>query len=61
LLGRFGKLVKAIEGAISNLPGGRAFMPLTHFTDTELKALSTKTWFKECVFDIFLWEVGGDG
>lgn len=56
----FGKFDRAIATAILNLPSGRAFMPKTQFTDTELKALAAQVWFKERVFDIFLWEIGGN-
>jgi hypothetical protein len=50
-----------IEKAIANLKNGRAFMPKTSLTDTNLTKLAKQSWFKERVFDIFLWEVGGDG
>ncbi len=50
----------AIEKAIKNLPNGRAFMPYTQLTDAELVAFAEKQWFKERVFDIFLWELGGE-
>ena len=50
-----------IAKAIANLPTGRAFMPKTTLTDTDLTKLAKQSWFKERVFDIFLWEVGGEG
>lgn len=50
-----------IEGAVSQLPNGRLFMPFCSLTDDELRQLANSPWFKERVFDIFLWEVGGDG
>lgn len=48
-----------ITAAIENLPNGRLFMPRTSYPDTKLKSFSRSTWFKERVFDIFLWELGG--
>lgn len=45
-----------IGRAIASLPMGRAFMPRTCLTDEELVALSKEAWFKERVFDTFLWE-----
>ncbi len=56
----YAKSEKGIVDAIANLPNGRSFMPKTSLTDANLIALSTEQWFKERVFDIFLWEVGGD-
>jgi hypothetical protein len=50
-----------IANAIANLPTGRAFMPKTSLTDADVTKLAKQSWFKERVFDIFLWEVGGDG
>ena len=50
-----------IEYAASQLPKGRIFMPSCRLTDQELLQLAKSPWFKERVFDIFLWEVGGDG
>jgi hypothetical protein len=32
----------------------------SNLSDQELFDLSKQSWFKERVFDIFLWEVGGD-
>jgi len=49
-----------IELAITSLPNGRAFMYQSNLSDQELFDLSKQSWFKERVFDIFLWEVGGD-
>jgi len=48
-----------IEKAILTLPTGRAFMPETALTDSQLTDLANQPWFKERVFDIFLWEMGG--
>ncbi|NMG05092.1 hypothetical protein [Azoarcus taiwanensis] len=54
-------LASSIQVAVENLSRGRLFMPKTSYTDTQLVALSKQAWFTERVFDIFLWEVGGDG
>ena len=51
---------EGVEEAIANLKNGREFMPKTSLTDTDLINLAEQSWFKERVFDIFLWEVGGD-
>lgn len=50
----------AIECAASRLPMGRIFMPSCSLTNRELLQLAKMPWFKERVFDIFLWELGGD-
>jgi hypothetical protein len=49
-----------IAAAIRRLPSGRAFMPATSLTDSALRRFADEDWFKERVFDIFLWEIGGD-
>lgn len=49
-----------IAEAIRKLPAGRAFMPSTSLPDSALRKLANEDWFKERVFDIFLWEIGGD-
>lgn len=49
-----------IQNAIVNLKNGRSFMPESSFSDADLDQFSKESWFKERVFDIFLWEVGGD-
>jgi hypothetical protein len=50
----------AIEAAVKEIPKARTFMPACPLTDEALVTLSSENWFKERVFDIFLWEVGGD-
>lgn len=50
-----------IAAATRQLPKGRRFMPNCALTDSELLSLAEQSWFKERVFDIFLWEIGGDG
>jgi hypothetical protein len=56
----YNKVEPKLKIAIKNLPNGRPYMPNTSLTDTELTELANQSWFKERVFDIFLWEVGGD-
>jgi len=51
----------AIMQAASRLHEVRSFLPPWHGTDAELKALATEPWFLERVFDIYLWEMGGEG
>jgi hypothetical protein len=58
---RYAEVGPAINSAVRELPKGRAFMPKCRLTDESLVRLVTKEWFKERVFDIFLWEVGGNG
>ncbi|WP_233008020.1 hypothetical protein [Rheinheimera faecalis] len=55
----FLNLETSIEDAIINLKYGRSFMPYTNLSDTEIELLAKKQWFKERVFDIFLWELNG--
>lgn len=47
-----------IEAAIKNIKNGRSFMPKTDLSDRQIDGLSNDDWFKERVFDIFLWEIG---
>jgi hypothetical protein len=58
---QYADLESAIGTAVKELPKGRMFMPACRLTDEELLRLAGEAWFKERVFDIFLWEVGGDG
>jgi hypothetical protein len=51
---------KTIKQAASRLHEVRAFLPPWHGTKAELKALASRPWFLERVFDIYLWEVGGE-
>lgn len=57
----FDKIASDIEPAIASLSKGRDFMPRTSLTEMDLVDLAKQQWFKERVFDIFLWEVGGEG
>ncbi len=56
----FDKIASNIEPAIASLSKGRDFMPKTSLTEIDIADLAKQQWFKERVFDIFLWEVGGD-
>jgi hypothetical protein len=49
-----------IGDAVTRLPRGRIFMPKCLLTDEELLRTANEPWFKERVFDTFLWEVGGN-
>ena len=57
--GEFLKMEVNIGSAIQHLPFGRRFMPYTPLSDDDLVSYSKELWFKERVFDIFLWEIGG--
>lgn len=52
---------QAILKAVDELPKVRAFLPGSTPPDDQLLAIVRKPWFRERVFDIFLWELGGDG
>lgn len=52
---------EAILRAVNELPKVRSFLPGATPPDTRLLALVNKPWFRERVFDIYLWELGGDG
>jgi hypothetical protein len=52
---------EAIENAASRLHEVRSFLPPWHGTDAEFQALASEPWFLERVFDIYLWEMGGEG
>lgn len=52
---------QAILDAVNKLPNIRAFLPGSTPADGALLALVNKNWFRERVFDIYLWEIGGDG
>ena len=47
-----------IQAAVEQLPKGRMFMRSCPLPDPKLVRLAKKVWFKERVFDVFLWEVG---
>lgn len=50
-----------IQHAVEQLPRVREFMPNWNISDKTLLSIASKPWFKERVFDIHLWELGGDG
>lgn len=52
---------QAVLNAVNELPKVRAFLPGDTPADDQLLALVRKPWFRERVFDIYLWELGGDG
>lgn len=55
----YGNLERRIEIAVAKLPAVREFIPSNRPSAGELGILAHEAWFKERVFDIFLWEVGG--
>jgi len=52
---------ESIRHAVNELPKARAFLPGSTPPDGQLLALVNRPWFRERVFDIYLWELGGDG
>jgi hypothetical protein len=58
---QYGQRRTAIQKAASRLREVRAFLPSWHRTELELTALASHPWFLERVFDIYLWEMGGEG
>jgi hypothetical protein len=52
---------EAIKEAAARLHEVRTFLPPWHRTEAELRALVSEPWFRERVFDIYLWEMGGEG
>jgi hypothetical protein len=57
----YGQREAAIKKAASRLPEVKAFLPPWHRTEAELTQLAAQPWFLERVFDIYLWERGGEG
>lgn len=51
---------KNIRAAAEQLAGIRNFFPAWHGSKKELLKLVTSTWYLERVFDIYLWELGGN-
>jgi hypothetical protein len=51
----------AVLNAVNELPKVRAFLPGDTPDDDRLLAMVRKPWFRERVFDLYLWELGGDG
>jgi hypothetical protein len=52
---------QAVLNAVNELPKVRAFLPRDTPDDDQLLTLVRKKWFRERVFDLYLWELGGDG
>lgn len=51
----------AVLNAVNELPKVRVFLPGDTPADDQLLTLVRKKWFRERVFDLYLWELGGDG
>jgi hypothetical protein len=51
---------EAISDAVEELPGARVFLPRCGLSDNKLLALVRTSWFRERVFDIYLWERGAE-
>lgn len=49
-----------IKQAASRLHSVRRFLPQAYGTKEELITLALRQWFLERVFDIYLWEIGGE-
>jgi hypothetical protein len=52
---------QAVLDAVNELPKVRAFLPGDTPADDQLLSLVREPWFRERVFDIYLWELGSDG
>jgi len=52
---------KNIRTASAKLVKMRDFFPAWHTDSKAMSKLLSQPWFRERVFDIYLWEVGGDG
>lgn len=50
-----------LKAASSRLIQMRSFLPAWHVDAKEMSATISDPWFIERVFDIYLWEVGGEG
>lgn len=57
---KFSARRKKIRAAAKRLPEARGFLP-RKYQNKGLDALVTKKWFVDRVFDIYLWEAGGEG
>ena len=57
---QYSRRQKRINQAASRLHVVRIFLPQGHGTKAELTALASQPWFLERVFDIYLWEMGGE-
>jgi len=52
--------VQKIQSAIEKLPKICRSMQIRVVSDSELSLLMSKKWFKERIYDRYLWELGGD-
>jgi len=52
---------KNVQNASANLVNMRSFFPAWHADSESMSTLFGQPWFLERVFDIYLWEMGGDG
>ena len=50
-----------IKSACERLVEIRDFLPAWYISERSMTKVVTETWFRERVFDIYLWEVGGTG
>lgn len=50
-----------IKSACERLVEIRDFFPAWYISERSMTKVVTETWFRERVFDIYLWEVGGTG
>lgn len=48
-----------IRKAVEQLPKARLFTPANDLSDKQLSWFATQRWFRERVFDVYLWELGG--
>lgn len=55
------KRKEAIAKAASRLRDVLTFFSHWHQTEADLASLASQAWFLERVFDIYLWELGGEG
>lgn len=59
--GEYKRHVEKIDKAVRQLQHVRDFMPTWRMSNETLLRMANRPWFKERVFDIYLWEIGGDG
>ena len=57
----YDKHSQEIKTAVNSLPSVRAFLPGITPPDDQLLTTVNEPWFRERVFDIYLWEHGGEG
>jgi hypothetical protein len=58
---KFSEFQMEIEDAVSELPSLREFLPKPSPTSKVITNVTNNAWFKERVFDIYLWELGREG